>query len=610
MPKNKLNSSDSTETTSDYYIPPFKKSSKEPSNQSFGNREYQEYIWNNMEKNIKGELNKLNLSNIEYILAGILKNNIIKGRGILVNCILRAQLSSQKYTSVFAILSAIINCNIPDIGSLLVKRLISQFKSSYSNNNKIVCKSTLKFLAQLINRRVVHELTALQICLFLMEVPTDDSIEVCIEFILECGEFLLESSPQGLNTVMDKLRRILQEGKAKKRTGFLIERVLKERRLNFRNFASNKDNFVDPNDQITHFFDLLDDGLDIQDELDYFTETDPTTFENEDKKWMEISKELLSELDCVKEESVELTTNSQLFDVSDQELVLLKKRIYLCIMNSLNYEECSHRIIKLGLPDTQTNEVSTMILDCCSMERTYQKFFSLVAERLCNIKKEYQESFKQLFTESYEMAHRLETNKLRHVTKFYSYLLSKDAIPWSLMSIIQLSDNETASSSRIFIKILFQELSGNMGLTNLEKKLNSIDVSPFIEGIFPINDMSKIRFSINFFTAIGLSTLTKNSRIILKELEQNQTKVLEEFNIGSINYEIPTGLINSENSSLKSEVLDYSSDKPKYSVKALENVILEKCEYEPLDPSFNTQNTARNDKSGVQYRRRVRSFSR
>jgi pre-mRNA-splicing factor CWC22 len=54
------------------------------------------------------------------------------------------------------------------------------------------------------------------------------------------------------------------------------------------------------------------------------------------------------------------------------------------------------------------------------------------------------------------MIHRLETNKLRNVAKFFAHLLGTDALPWQSLAYIRLTEEDTTSSSRIFIKILFQ----------------------------------------------------------------------------------------------------------------------------------------------------------
>lgn len=99
-----------------------------------------------------------------------------------------------------------------------------------------------------------------------------------------------------------------------------------------------------------------------------------------------------------------------------------------------------------------------MLIECCSQERTYLEFYGMLGERFCRINRRYQVLFDECFAKQYTMIHRLETNKLRNVAKFFAHLLHSDAMPWQLLEYIRLSEEETTSSSRIFIKILFQQV--------------------------------------------------------------------------------------------------------------------------------------------------------
>lgn len=45
----------------------------------------------------------------------------------------------------------------------------------------------------------VHELLALEILTLLLENPTDDSVEIAIGFLKECGQRLSEVSPRGVH---------------------------------------------------------------------------------------------------------------------------------------------------------------------------------------------------------------------------------------------------------------------------------------------------------------------------------------------------------------------------------------------------------------------------
>ena len=76
---------------------------------------------------------------------------------------------------------------------------------------------------------------------------------------------------------------------------------------------------------------------------------------------------------------------------------------------------------------------------------------------------------------------------------------------------------QTTSSSRIFIKILFQELAEYMGLAALLERLTDPYMAATFAGIFPRDNLRHTRFSINFFTSIGLGALTDDLRAFLKE---------------------------------------------------------------------------------------------
>ena len=73
-----------------------------------------------------------------------------------------------------------------------------------------------------------------------------------------------------------------------------------------------------------------------------------------------------------------------------------------------------------------------MLIECCSQERTYLRYYGLLAQRFSFIKMEYQMEFETAFQKQYGLIHRLETNKLRNTAKFFSHLMATDALPWTV----------------------------------------------------------------------------------------------------------------------------------------------------------------------------------
>jgi len=111
--------------------------------------------WEALKKTINGRVNKVNTSNLPLIIRELFKDNIVRGRGLLSRGIIQAQIASPFYTSVYAALVSVLNTKFPQIGELIVKRLISSFRRSYQRNDKTNCLATTRFIAHLVNQNVV-----------------------------------------------------------------------------------------------------------------------------------------------------------------------------------------------------------------------------------------------------------------------------------------------------------------------------------------------------------------------------------------------------------------------------------------------------------------------
>lgn len=520
-----------TSRTGGAYIPPAKLRLMQAEITDKSGAAYQRIAWEALKKSIHGYINKVNVSNIGLITRELLKENIVRGRGLLARSIIQAQAASPTFTSVYAALTAIINSKFPNIGELILKRLIIQFKRGFRRNDKPLCISSGTFIAHLVNQRVAHEIVALEILTLLVETPTDDSVEVAIAFLKECGMKLTEVSRKGIEAIFEMLRNILHEGQLDKRVQYMIEVMFQVRKDGFKDHEAVAEelDLVEEENQFTHLI-TLDEATDSQDILNVF-KFDGEYISNEDK-YKQLSKEILGsdisdseneeeddEEESSDEDSSTAATEGKegvIVDNTETNLTALRRTIYLTIHSSLDFEECAHKLMKMQLKPGQETELCHMFLDCCAEMRTYEKFFGLLAGRFCAINKIYVTPFEQIFQDSYHTIHRLDTNKLRNVSKFFAHLLFTDSISWEVLSCIKLTEEDTTSSNRIFIKILFQELSEYMGLSKLNQRVKDITLQHAFEGLFPRDDPKNTRFAINFFTSIGLGGLTDDLREHLK----------------------------------------------------------------------------------------------
>jgi pre-mRNA-splicing factor CWC22 len=81
-------------------------------------------------------------------------------------------------------------------------------------------------------------------------------------------------------------------------------------------------------------------------------------------------------------------------DQSNTDLVNLRCTIY---STSIDFEECCHKLMKIFLPTDKEPELPSMIIECCSQERTYSEFYGLIGERCSKLNRLCSDIFEESF---------------------------------------------------------------------------------------------------------------------------------------------------------------------------------------------------------------------
>ena len=120
------------------YIPPARlRAMQEAASADKTSAEYQRLSWDALRKSITGIVNRVNITNIKQIVPELFSENLVRGRGLFARSIMKAQAASLPFTPVFAALVAVINTKLPQVGELVLTRILSQFRKSFKRNNKV-----------------------------------------------------------------------------------------------------------------------------------------------------------------------------------------------------------------------------------------------------------------------------------------------------------------------------------------------------------------------------------------------------------------------------------------------------------------------------------------
>ncbi|XP_063933795.1 uncharacterized protein LOC135145608 [Zophobas morio] len=113
------------------YIPPARLRAMQAEIKDKSSKEYQRLTWDALKKSLNGLINKINVSNIKLIIPELFGENLIRGRGLFARSTIIAQRQSPMFTPVYAATVAIVNTKLPEVGGLIISRLICNFRNAF-----------------------------------------------------------------------------------------------------------------------------------------------------------------------------------------------------------------------------------------------------------------------------------------------------------------------------------------------------------------------------------------------------------------------------------------------------------------------------------------------
>ena len=366
------------------YVPPARLRELQKQITDKTSKEYQRMAWEALKKSINGLVNKVNTSNIKHIVPELFAENLIRGKGLFARSVMRAAAASTPFIPLYAALVAIVNTKLPQVGELLLHRLVSQFKKALPRNDKAVCLSSTAFIGHLCNFSVVSELLPAQCLLLLLNKPTEASVEIAVGLMREVGAHLEETNKAIANAVYDQFRNLLHEADLDKRQQYSIEVLFQVRKDKYKDNPAVPEalDILPEEDLIEHRIGL-DDELDTQNTANIFR-YDPD-YEDNEAAYAKLKAQILGEAsdsedgedyetdssedseEAVKERAMEIK------DQTNQDLVNFRRKIYLTVKSTAGFEEGVHKLMKMEIPQGMETELVSMLVEICCQEKTYDK---------------------------------------------------------------------------------------------------------------------------------------------------------------------------------------------------------------------------------------------
>lgn len=489
--------------------------------------ELQKSNWGALGSHVESVVQRLDETNIEESMKSLIEVNVIRGEKLVVRYVLKYQ-NQNNNPNLYAAFSSLLNSKLPQYGQVLAQEATVRFIHSYRERDDQKVLTMVSLLAEMFNYKIIHEIVILQVLHTLLENFEDRSLRIVIELLQISGKRLLEVIKTAHNMVFEKLREILQGGKLSPALAELLESLFDLRRTDYQGFESTRLELPDF-DVITHTFMIDDDIQTNANSLGSF-EYDPHFLENE-KKYEEWKLHFIENLDT-QHAVIQANEKPPIFvsDMTYKDNIEFKKEIYLILKSSLSSDEAAHKIFKLRIPDAAKSHVVDIIVKSSYQEATFSKFYGLLSEKLCGTHRSWKPAFEHVFAENYDNSDELEPAQLRTIGKFWGHLLASDYMGFEVFSRVHLNEDETNPPQRVLLKFILLELVAELGINELQDRFHEGYIQPFLSELFPREDSSHMRYSINYFTAIGLGALTEQMRERLTIVQKSKVGNFTDIN--------------------------------------------------------------------------------
>ena len=78
---------------------------------------------------------------------------------------------------------------------------------------------------------------------------------------------------------------------------------------------------------------------------------------------------------------------------------------------------------------------------------------------------------------------RYETNRLRNIVWLFGHLFADYATSRAVLQVIKMNEDDTTSPSRVFVKLIMQEVTESMGLPTIKERFADAEIKALCSGM-------------------------------------------------------------------------------------------------------------------------------
>ena len=505
--------------------------------------------WNKYVERIEDTLEKATAENLIESIEPLFRSFLTWTWGVFARSLYEKSMRGYVHTQISTSLLAVINSKLPDVGQSVVLFVLFRLKRGLIQANSNEVRRASVFITECYRQRIVSAPLVVQILVAL--ISEREYLPILLQALFDIAPVLQIDDKNTLSVIFQELFKYSDDASISSD----IQKLMVWRQMEWTKHVNGKSvryvripkkfDLIEEEDQICH------DGLDF-DEID--GDVDPTgpfcaphkldifpSMKAEYKQFLaglfsaeeeEEEREVKQASDShAQEESMNQANEALQQNIVKNEELQIKRRVYLTIVSNVTSNATAHTLLKLSDevgPDNERIIINTCI-DYSGMERTFNRDLGVLIELMCRGRPSFVPLVENGFVKTYIECHKFTLHRMINLACLFAYLLGRGVIGWHVMCVLRLTEEDTTSAQRVFIKYLMEELAKNMSHETLLKKLSQPEVIESTSDLFLADTLDHAEFCYAFFNEINLGFLCERLRERIEKMneEEEQRKAEE-----------------------------------------------------------------------------------
>ncbi|KAJ1261599.1 hypothetical protein BS78_09G042500 [Paspalum vaginatum] len=446
-----------------------------PSLRAASNSESEEVA--QMRRRVRGLLNRLSESNVESItqeIATLFRSvprsvgSQIIGDEVLASCS-RGPRGNEQYAAVFAAFVAGMACLVGiDFSAKILASIAKSFEDEYSKEDGLSLRNLTLLFCYLCIFGVMSSDLVYDLLSILSKRLTELDVSTVLTILQCCGMKLRGDDPGAMKDFVLTIQNSVNQMKLHSGVGEDGKTDIRSKRMEFmlETICDIKNNKKRPKEDPSHHTrvkkwlqklkseDVLLRGLTWRRLLDpnkkgqwWLSGDIPSTAGNIEDVAAVISK------DAAETQKLLQLATAQRMNTD------IRRAIFCIIMSAEDYVDAFEKLLRLGLSGKQDREIIRVIVDCCLQEKTFNKYYTVLASKLCSHEKNHKFSLQYCIWDHFKELDSMESSRSMNLAKLVAAVVSNFTLSLATLKVVNLANPVEMTPARIsHFQMLFETL--------------------------------------------------------------------------------------------------------------------------------------------------------